>query len=158
MKERNTFTFPDTFKVDCLIESPKQYNIEDLIRIIGNKILGYKDIHIIVQYNNSILDRLSTENCQLMALLDKSLIPHTYNLLLRSNVSNLSTIICHEMKHLDQYEKGDLEIKKRESGLTFIYKGQEYDSSMDYFSRPWEKEAIKSQSFLWKQFKTLYYK
>lgn len=158
IKERNTFEFPDTFKVECLIESPKQYDVEDLVKIIGNKILGHDKANIIIQYNNKLLDKFSTEDCKLQALLDKSLIPHTYNLLLRTNINNLDTIICHEMKHFDQYEKGDLEIIKDNNMLSFMYKGIKYDSSTDYFNRPWEKEAIKAQSVLWKQFKKLYYK
>lgn len=54
---------------------------------------------------------------------------------------SLETIICHEMKHFDQYEKGDLEIRKDDSGLAFIYN----KSSTDYYSRPWEKEARSAQ-------------
>lgn len=136
IKERNTFEFPDTFKVECLIESPKQYDVEDLVKIIGNKILGHDKANIIIQYNNKLLDKFSTEDCKLQALLDKSLIPHTYNLLLRTNINNLDTIICHEMKHFDQYEKGDLEIIKDNNMLSFMYKGIKYDSSTDYFNRP----------------------
>lgn len=135
-KERNTFIFPDTFQVTSLIKSPKKYDVEDLIKVIGNKILGYESANIIVQYNDSLLDKFSTINCQLQALLDKSVIPHTYNLIIRSQSnSSLETIICHEMVHFDQYERGDLEVKK-DNTLSFIYKGKEYDASTDYFSRP----------------------
>lgn len=158
-KERNTFEFPETFKVSSLIKDPKQYNVEDLVKIIGNKIFGYNEANIIVQYNDKILNRFSTEDCELQALLDKSIVPHAYNLILRTRLSeSLEIIICHEMKHFDQYEKGDLEIKKDDAGLVFIYKGKEYSSSTDYYSRPWEKEARAAQYELWKQFKKLYYK
>lgn len=158
-KERNTFEFPETFKVNNLIKSPKQYDVGDLIKVIGNKILGYNEANIIIQYNDKLLNRFSTDDCELQALLDKSIVPHTYNLLLRTKLSeSLETIICHEMKHFDQYEKGDLEIKKDSSGLSFIYKGKEYPASTDYYSRPWEKEAREAQYELWKKFKKLYYK
>lgn len=136
-KERNIFQFPDTFNVSCLIKSPKQYDITELIKVVGNKILGYNEANIIVQYNDTILDRFSTKDCELQALLDKTIIPHTYNLLIRPNTSeDLAIVICHEMKHFDQYERGDLEIKKDETHLTFNYKGQEYLSSTDYNLRP----------------------
>lgn len=158
-KERNIFEFPETFKVSCLIKSPKQYDVEELIKVIGNKILGYNEANIIVQYNDKILNRFSTDDRELQALLDKSIVPHTYNLMIRTRFQeSLETIICHEMKHFDQYEKGDLEIRKDDSGLAFIYKGKEYKSSTDYYSRPWEKEARSAQFELWKEFKKLYYK
>ena len=64
-KERNIFEFPETFKVSCLIKSPKQYDVEELIKVIGNKILGYNEANIIVQYNDKILNRFSTDDCEL---------------------------------------------------------------------------------------------
>lgn len=159
IKERNLLPFPDTFKVSCLIKSPKQYNISDLIKVIGNKILGYDEANIIVRYNDKLLNRFSTSDCELQALLDKTIVPHTYNLLLRTNhQDSLASIICHEMKHFDQYEKGELEIKKEPSGLVFNYKGEEYPSNIAYSDRPWEKEAKRSQYALWKEFKKIYYK
>lgn len=159
IKERNNFQFPNTFKVSCLIPSPKQYNISDLVKIIGNKILGYQEAHIIIQYNDKILDRFSPPDCELQALLDKTPIPHTYNLMIRTKLqTSLENVICHEMKHFDQYEKGDLKINKDEYSITFVYKGKEYDSSIDYYVRPWEKEARSAQYKLWKEFKKLYYK
>ena len=158
-KERNIFEFPETFKVSCLIKSPKQYDVEELIKVIGNKILGYNEANIIVQYNDKILNRFSTDDCELQALLDKSIVPHTYNLMIRTRFQeSLETIICHEMKHFDQYEKGDLEIRKDDSGLAFIYKVKEYKSSTDYYSRHCEKEASSAQFELRKEFKKLYYK
>lgn len=158
-KEHNTFIFPNTFQVTSLIQSPKKYNVIDLIKVIGNKILGYKVANIIVQYNDLLLDKFSTTDCQLQALLDKSIIPHTYNLIIRSKSTiNLETIICHEMIHFDQYERGDLKIQKDNNTLSFIYKGKEYNTAVDYFSRPWEIEASNLQSKIWQQFKKLYYK
>lgn len=158
-KERNILSFSDTFKVSCLIKSPKQYDVSDLVKVIGNKILGYNEANIIIQYNDKLLNRFSTKDIELQALLDKTIIPHSYNLLIRTKLQDrLEDIICHEMWHFNQFEKGDLEIKKDDSGLFYIYKGEEYRSNSDYFSRPWEKEARKEQHNLWKQFKTIYYK
>lgn len=141
MKERSKLEFPETFKVTSLIESPKQYDVEELIKVIGTKIFDY------------------TEECELQALLDKTPVPHTYNLLLKTKLSDsLSTIICHEMQHFDQYERRDLELVKKDSKLVFLWKGQQFDSSLDYMLRPWEQEAIDAQYSLWKQFKQIYYK
>lgn len=40
----------------------KQYDVEELIKVIGNKILGYNEANIIVQYNDKILNRFSTDD------------------------------------------------------------------------------------------------
>lgn len=159
MKERSKLEFPETFKVTSLIESPKQYDVEELIKVIGTKIFDYTNANILVQYNDKILNKFSTEECELQALLDKTPVPHTYNLLLKTKLSDsLSTIICHEMQHFDQCERRDLELVKKDSKLVFLWKGQQFDSSLDYMLRPWEQEAIDAQYSLWKQFKQIYYK
>ena len=160
-KERNKFIFPNTFKVDCLIDSPRSFDISDLIKVIGNKILGYNVAHIIVQYQDSLLDKFSTKECPLEALLDKTDITHTYNLFLRKNSTvALSTLLCHEMQHFDQYERKDLDIVKNEdrNNLQFVWKGIVQDSKQPYESRPWEQEAKIAEYDLWKQFRKLYYK
>lgn len=155
-KEINVLEFPETFKVTSLIQSPKQYNIEDLIKIIGNKIFKYDTANIIVRHNDSLLNRLSTNNYKLFAFLDKTLVPHTYNLIIRTTLeSSLWSIICHEMQHFDQYERGDLNIV---DDTCFIWKGEKYSSNIDYEDRPWEKEAKASERYLWHEFKKLYYK
>lgn len=133
VKKRNTLQFPDTFKVISLIESPKQYDVEELIKVIGNKILGYTTANIIIQHNDKILDKFSTEDCELQALLDKTIVPHTYNLLIRQDLKeNLETVICHEMCHFDQYERGDLNIVKEGSNIEFSYKNIIYPANTPY--------------------------
>lgn len=153
-KELNTLKFPETFKVISLIKSTKRCDPIELINFIGKNILHYDTAVITVQYNDRILNKFSTENCQLQALLDKTLLPHTYNLLIRTNSSsNLEDIICHEMVHFDQYERGDLSIKKSDDSISFIWKNEEYNTSIEYYNRPWEKEARSLQSKYWKQYK-----
>lgn len=157
-KERNKFIFPNTFKVDCLIDSPRSFDVSDLIKVIGNKILGYNVAHIIIQYRNQLLDKFSTTDYQLDALLDKTEIAHTYNLFIRENGHTpLSTLLCHEMKHFDQYERKDLDLIKG-SDLQFVWKGEKIDPREPYESRPWEQEARRAEVEFWKQFRKLYYK
>lgn len=154
MAKENTFKFPETFNVSCLINSPKQYNIERLIKVIGNKIFGYNIANIIVQYNNKILNKFSTNEYELQALLDKSPIPHTYNLVIRERPQEpMELIICHEMIHFNQYERGDLQLEKDNSNLVYIFKGVKYSQYIDYYSRPWEQEAYQAQDYLWRQFR-----
>lgn len=160
VKERNVFEFPDTFKVDCYIKSPKKYDVSEMIKVIGNKILNYNIAHIIIQYNDKLLNRFSTKDYELQAFLDKTIVPNTYNLIVKTKLlESLEDIICHEMVHFDQYERGDLKLKNTDnSGPIFIWKGEEFSSDSNYSSRPWEEEARSKQYNIWKQFKNLYYK
>ena len=153
-KEINTFTFPDTFKVTNYIKS-SNVDIDTLIKIVGNKILKYDTAHIIINYDDKILNRFSQGDFKLDAILNKTPIDHTYNLIIRTNSENsLELILCHEMIHFDQYERGDLQIE----GGKAIYLGKEYDSEMPYDLRPWEQIAKKEQYDVWKKFKKMYYK
>lgn len=101
-----------------------------MIKLIGTEILKISECKIIVTYNNKLLDKLSSEDIQLDALLNQTALPHTYNLILRTTC-NLSTVICHEMIHLQQYESGRLKL-----GDPIIFDGKEYDKKLDYNERP----------------------
>lgn len=156
-KERNSFEFPDTFKVTSTIKNPKQYNVDELIKVVGNKILGYSEANIMVVKNDRLLSRLTTNDCELQAFLYNLPVPHHYTLCVRSNPSDsLELILCHEMVHFDQFERGDLEVST--SPVKFFWKGDEWLPSNKYNSRPWEIEAKERQNKIWKEFKNLYYK
>lgn len=153
-KEINTFTFPDTFKVTNYIKS-SNVDIDTLIKVVGNKILKYDTAHIIVNYDDKVLNRFSQGDFKLDAILNKTPIDHTYNLIIRTNPENsLEMILCHEMIHFDQYERGDLQIEDGKA----IYLGKEYDNETAYDLRPWEQIAKKEQYNIWKKFKKMYYK
>lgn len=153
-KEVNTFVFPDTFRVTNYIKSSK-VEIDTLLKVVGNKILNYDTAHIIVHYDDRLLNRLSKGDFKLDALLTKGPLDHTYNLIVRTNPENsLEMILCHEMIHFDQYERGDLQIKDGKA----IYLGKEYDNETAYDLRPWEQIAKKEQYNIWKKFKKMYYK
>lgn len=139
-----------TFKVSCQIKSSQ---LSDLIKLIGINLLGYTEANIIVQYNDKLLNRLSTKDFAVQSLLEKTLTPHTYNLFLRTNSKDkLESIICREMAHFDQYEKEILKTKEDEGKTIYLYKDQEcslLDNSI------WEKETRTTQYELIKQLKKL---
>lgn len=158
-KERNIFTFPETFQVTSLIESSRDYDITDLVKVIGNKIMGYDTANITIYSNNSILNKYSTKDIELQAILYKNIVPHTYSLIIREDPGvSLESIICHEMVHFDQNERGDLVMEEKDNKLYFIWKGKKQIPLQSYASRPWEKEASQRQWELWNEFKNLYYK
>jgi hypothetical protein len=59
--------------------------------------------------------------------------------------------LCHEMIHLQQYDRGDLQMSS--DFRTVIWKGETFDNSSEYLEREWEEEAFNLQNKLWKKFK-----
>lgn len=96
----------------------KNFDLKKLIHLILTQYYNYDNIILNVYYNNKICDKFSTNDIKIDALLDKTPIPQAYTLILREN-SDIKKIICHEMVHLDQYERGDLVLIKDENGLKF---------------------------------------
>lgn len=136
-----------------LIKSPKKHDITTMVEIICRDIIDYNDISILINYEDKLLNKYSTQDIQLEALLDKLPLEHHYNLFIRSDSStSITSIICHEMCHLDQYERGDL---VKISNTEYQWKGKRYDSTTPYEVRPWEKEAFKKEKDIWKQYKKI---
>ena len=125
------------------------YEIEKLI----NFCLGYlriPEVDIYVMYNDSILDRFSSKDIEIEALLYKNPIKSSYNLYVRKNLSNIKNVICHEMIHLKQYEDNRLYLDYK-TGI-FTWEGEEY-KDIPYFERKWEKEAFSKERKLIKAYK-----
>lgn len=125
-------------------------NIGDDINYLelSAKQLGVGDVTLVVTRNESVLDKMSSGNNKINAILYRAAVPDpTYNLLLRIHTNKpLPLILCHEMIHLSQIERGDLvlNVDKKE----FKWKGVTYEVSYDYDMRPWEKEAYFKESGL----------
>lgn len=134
------------------IKSPKKWDLTKLVDFILTD-MGHNDITLTISYNDSICNHYSTSDIQIDALLDKSTkLDKCYNLIIRQ-YAPLKEVICHELVHLDQYERGDLKLNKTKDKLYFIWKDEEYDPSTQYKHRPWEEEAFSMQHELWKKFK-----
>lgn len=110
-----------------------------------------ENVDVNIYYNTKFLDRYSTEDLKIEALTYPSL-PHHYNLLLREGISNLLDILAHESVHICQFERGDLRMS---SDLkTVDWKGKTfYNTTVPYFDRPWEVEAINKTRKLVREWK-----
>ena len=137
-------------KIINTIESPKKFNVETLLNFLAEKLNIKEDVELSVAYNDSLLNRLSNENVEYSALLQNP-VPKQYFLFVKSDINELQYILCHEMVHLSQYERGDLKISSDYKTIT--WKGNVFDNSHDYACREWEQEAFKLQTKLWKEFK-----
>lgn len=135
------------------IEPKKKFNFKELVQYILTEYYDHNDVTLYISYNDKVCDHFSVGDTRIDALLEKSKIEHTYNLVLREG-ADMKIIIPHEMVHLHQYEIGDLEVRKDENNKTiFVYKNKEYPSSTPYEDRPWEKEAHELDNKLYKLFK-----
>lgn len=132
------------------LKSPKRFNIEELIEF-AIKELNIKHIkEIKLMYNDRLLDKLS-KDVEFSALLYSPVINH-YVLYMREGVIS-QYVLCHELIHLQQYDRGDLKINE---DFTKIYwKGEVFDNSIQYDQREWEIEAFSKQSKLWRKFKQM---
>lgn len=132
------------------IESPKKFNVENLINFVAKELGISEEAELTICYNDILLDKLSTKDLEYEALLQNTL-PNKYVLYVKENVSGLQFILCHEMIHLYQYDRGDL--KMSSDFKTITWKGKEYTNDLDYSKREWEKEAFSLDNKLWKKFK-----
>lgn len=104
------------------------------------------DIRIVILTDDHMLDRFSTSDYKLEAILHKTAVPLTYVLYLRPGAALDKAVIAHEMIHLEQYERGDLAFNPNTGAVT--WKGKAYSASSEYMSRPWEVEAFRRQKDL----------
>ena len=154
-KTSKKWEFGENPVVNWVAKNKSKYDMVTICKLILTQILHIDDVELTVANNDNQIKIFDTSDFELLALLIKQPTSHRYTLLIRSNVSGseLLSIVCHEMWHLEQYYKGDLAL----NGKIFTWKGKKYDSSIPYFDRPWEKEAIKEQYAIEKKVKKLYY-
>lgn len=137
-------------KIKNGIESPKKFDIEKLLEFLAEELNISKDVELMVVYNDALLEKLSVGDVEYDALLQKVL-PNNYVLYIKESVSGLQYILCHEMVHLSQYDRGDLEMSS--DYKTVIWKDETYTNTNPYNTRGWEEEAFALQNKLWKKFK-----
>lgn len=114
--------------------------------------LNVDDVEVVVIHNERILDKFDTLKLHVNALLHKTPVPNTYELIIRERpVDPVPLIICHEMIHLSQYVRGDLSLDMDRK--IFTWKGREYGPDLEYQWRPWEREAFNGQASLLRAFR-----
>lgn len=137
-------------KINNNIKSPKKFDIEDLLKFLAERLEISENAELSLFYNDKLLERLSSGDIEYEALLQNP-VPHKYALFVREDVCGLQYIICHELIHLSQMERGDLIVNADYSEI--IWKGEKYNNTLPYNDREWEKEAFKLDNKLWKEYK-----
>ena len=100
--------------------------------------LGVDGVTVVISVNTRMLDKLAEEGMELTAATFPSALEKTYNLYVRGTDIH-DVVICHEAVHISQYAGGRLEIDKGKA----IWNGKEYGKEVNYYARPWEREAYK---------------
>ena len=136
-------TYLDSLKVQNQIES--RYDFEDMTKWA---LQDLKDINVFIFENPNLLKRLSNEEYDLKAFLYALPVPHNYQLICAHNALT-PIILMHECVHIKQFERGDLKRVENE----YFWKGEKYDNSIPYKSRPWEIEAFSLENKMWKDYK-----
>lgn len=154
-KTPRTWKFGDNPKVHWLATNRSKYDMTTFCKIILTQLLKIEDVELVVLTNDKVISKFDSSDIEMQALLQGVPERHQYRLTLHSriNQSMLTAIICHEMIHLKQYEKGELKLVH--GGAT--WNGKFYEKGTPYFDRPWEIEANDKMYELEKDALKLYY-
>ena len=153
-KKQREFLWPKTLNIKVSCNNKSKYDLETVIKIIVSYIFNHQTILMTVINNDKLLDALSPEGTKLQAMISKT--NNLYQLVIRNNpTEDIINIICHEMIHLNQIERGDLVLTRDMKTVT--WKGKEYDYKVPYMERPWEIEAVKNTPNIRKQMRRWYY-
>ena len=154
-KQPKVWSFGPKPVVNWQATNKVKYDMTTICKLILTQILNIQDVELTVVTNDSQVKIFDTPDFELQAMLIGYPSLKKYSLILRSNIgaASILSVVCHEMVHLDQYNRGDLEL----IGKTFKWKKQEYSGQVPYFDRPWEKEATKKQKEIENKVKKLYF-
>lgn len=103
--------------------------------------LGVDGVTVVISVNTRMLDKLAEEGMELTAATFPSTLEKTYNLYVRGTDIR-DVVICHEAVHISQYADGRLTMVKGKP----LWEGEEYGKNVNYYARPWEREAYKLDS------------
>lgn len=136
-------------KVNNKIESPKKFDVVELINFLANELNISENAELTIAYNPELLKKISGE-VEYQALLQNPT-KNVYYLFVDNIKCGLNSVLCHEMVHLHQCDRGDLKLSNDHKSIT--WKGEVFDNSKEYRKREWEDEAFDMQDKLWKKFK-----
>lgn len=137
-------------KITNQIKSPNKFDVTELITFLAKE-LNIKEIaQLTIAYNEELLNKISNGDVTYQALLQNPT-KDVYYLFVTKTKLGLNKILCHEMVHLSQCDRGDLQLSNDFRKIT--WKGKVFDNSKDYRNREWEEEAFSLENKLWRKFK-----
>ena len=153
-KKRREFLWPKTLDIKNASTTKSKYDLDVVVKIILNLIFNYNSIKLLIINDENLLDECSSENCKLQAMLEKS--GNEYKIIIRKKpIEDPIRILCHELIHLDQIERGDLILTPTMETVT--WKNSIYDYNFPYAKRPWEIEAVNQAPIIRNKLLKIYY-
>lgn len=149
------WTFGDKPSVIWAATNNVKLDMLTATKIILSEILKISNVDLVVVTNDKAISKFDSNDLEFQAMLQADPEKHKYRLTYhsRAGAANMLSILCHEMVHLKQYDKGELKLVKGGA----MWKGQFYDKDTPYFDRPWEREANAEMGKIEKKVKELYY-
>jgi len=133
----NVRTFPET----VMVTNGTEYRADTIVKVLAYDVFDINTLDLKIYYIPIVANEGEMEFFGFVQKLPFG--EHKYLILLKRGLAfeKLKEILSHEFVHIDQYERGDLQV----SGKTYIWKGEpgvveKYDISL-----PFEMEAFKSQ-------------
>lgn len=152
-KEINSFNFPSTLNV---VNHTNNEYADIISKVILESILKIDTITIKIFTLRNYYDN---DTYEFKGMLVKNVIAdHNYSVFLKDNLSHheIIEVLSHEFVHLEQMERGDLEIILNEG---YIWKGKKYFyKDVKYEDRPYEIEAINKSIKIKRELKKILYK
>lgn len=154
-KTPRELTFGDKPIVLWGATNKSKFDMPTMAKLILTQILGIENVELVVVTKDSAIEKYDSDDLEMQAILQAAPEQHKYRLTYHSRVSgaNLLSILCHEMIHLKQYDKGELKLVKGGA----MWKGRFYEKETPYFDRPWEQEANADMYKVERKVKELYY-
>ena len=83
-------------------------------KIILTEILNVPNVDLTVITNDRLISNFDSNNLEFQAILQAEPERHKYRLTYhsRAGAASMLSILCHEMVHLKQYDKGELKLVK----------------------------------------------
>ena len=134
------------------MKSKVNYSVTNLIEFAKEYFKIPQSIEIQIIENDKLLRRFSTNDLDIRALSYKPPIQNIYQIFIQKSCSKDLVIIAHEMVHIWQYVRGDLDLDL--ANKVFIWKCNKFKASeISYEDRPWEQEAFDLEQTLYSAYR-----
>lgn len=152
-KSFNDFNFPDTLVVNNYTEHS---NADTITMVLLHEIFDYDTMKVNIFDLSNFKQMRNTEFSGYIIKnrnFDKS-----YDIFIAKKLPiSLNKILSHEIIHLNQFETGRLKYVDDQPSK-MIYEGDTIDlNSVDYYERPFEKDAFSKQSSITRQLNNTLY-
>ena len=145
---------PEYSQESIVLINNTQYNLEPPVKLMLSEVLCIDSVSIKFEY----MDGIYAEKYAAF-IIEDFFFKHHYAIFLSRHLrgSKLGVVLAHELVHLDQFEKGDLQQLNFYTGM-YIYKGDTIDTNIiEHDDRAFEIDALnREEETYFRIFESLY--